>query len=84
LEATKTKKDCSIHALRHAFATHLLDHGYNIRYVQELLGHASIRTTEVYLHVTNEQLAKVESPLDAIFRQKSNMVHRTNGATGAE
>jgi site-specific recombinase XerD len=57
-------KNASIHSLRHAFATHLLENGTDIRYIQELLGHASIRTTERYTHVAHHKALAIRSPLD--------------------
>ena len=57
------KKDASFHSLRHSFATHLLENGVDVRYVQELLGHRNIRTTQVYTQVTNPKLKNIKSPL---------------------
>jgi site-specific recombinase XerD len=58
-------KSISIHGLRHTFATHLLENGIDARYIQSLLGHASLRTTERYTHVARKNLLKIQSPLDA-------------------
>jgi integrase/recombinase XerD len=59
-------KTISFHTLRHCFATHLLEAGVNIRMIQQFLGHVSIKTTTVYLHLANINLATVRSPLDSM------------------
>jgi site-specific recombinase XerD len=57
-------KEVSIHGFRHSFATHLLEGGTDIRYIQDLLGHTSIRTTERYTHVAKRSVLSIQSPLD--------------------
>jgi integrase/recombinase XerD len=59
-------KEISIHTLRHTFATHLLESGTDIRYIQSLLGHSSLRTTELYTHVARRNVLSIKSPLDTI------------------
>ncbi|GAB6888430.1 hypothetical protein JCM13304A_19290 [Desulfothermus okinawensis JCM 13304] len=57
-------KNASVHTLRHSFATHLLEKGYDIRTVQQLLGHKNLQTTMIYTHVARKDLLRVKSPLD--------------------
>jgi integrase/recombinase XerD len=59
------------HMLRHSFATHMLEQGVDIRYIQTILGHESSKTTEIYTHVSTKSLAKIKSPLDLILKDKT-------------
>ena len=64
LKRAGIKKDVGVHSLRHSYATHLHESGLDIRYIQELLGHKSSRTTEIYTHVSRRNLVMIKSPID--------------------
>lgn len=66
LVKAKISKKVTLHSLRHSFATHLLESGVDIRYIQVLLGHNSSKTTEIYTHITHKGWEKIQSPLDKI------------------
>ncbi len=64
MQKANINKTIGIHGLRHSYATHLIESGADIRYLKELLGHNSIKTTQIYTHVTDLSIAKIKSPLD--------------------
>lgn len=66
-DKSKINKKASVHTLRHSFATHLLEDGTDICYIQRLLGHTSIATTTIYLHLRRMDLLNIKSPLDTLF-----------------
>ena len=70
--ATAIKKDVTPHILRHAYATHLLENGTNIRVIQMLLGHRSLRSTEIYTHVAKTYFQDTQSPLDMLAPSKTS------------
>lgn len=66
------KKNATVHTLRHSFATHLLDAGVDICYIQRLLGHTRITTTTIYLHLRRMDILNVKSPLDALMEKEDD------------
>ena len=64
------RKRLRAYSLRHSFATYLFEGGINLRYIQEILGHKSSKTTEIYTHVSTKNLSVIMGPLDKILHQK--------------
>jgi len=71
IKKTSIKKEVTLHTLRHTYATHLLEEGLNIVTLKELLGHAEIATTMIYLHIAQCPLVKAHSPLDTLYVKKN-------------
>ena len=64
LQKTNIKKPVTLHWLLHSYATHLLESGTDLRYIQELLGNSSSKTTEIYTHVSTKSIQQIKSPFD--------------------
>ncbi|HPR33796.1 MAG TPA: tyrosine-type recombinase/integrase [Prolixibacteraceae bacterium] len=78
LQKSGLEKKGSVHNLRHSFATHLLDSGTDIRYVQQLLGHKDIRTTMIYSHLSQSNIDRIQSPLDRMMPPAPNLLNIKN------
>jgi site-specific recombinase XerD len=66
LQKSEHREDVTVHSLRHSFATHLLECGTDLRYIQKVLGYKSSKTTEIYTHVSNRDIEKIISPLNSL------------------
>jgi len=71
------KKTVSVHSLRHSFATHMLENGINLRYIQEMLGHQRVETTQIYTHVCKTDISQIASPLDKMYDKNDHLKVRS-------
>ncbi len=73
LEKSWVLKKGNVHNLRHPFATHLIEAGTDIRYILQLLGYSSIKTTMIYTHLSNKAINRIQSPLDRLNQNTENI-----------
>lgn len=69
LKKAAINKKATVHSLRHSFATHLLELGTDIHYIQKLLGHTSVKTTTIYIHVSQSKTLDIKSPLETLEKK---------------
>jgi integrase/recombinase XerD len=77
IKASGIKKLVTLHWLRHSYATHLLESGTDLRYIQTLLGHKSSKTTEIYIHVSEHSIQKIRNPFDYLKYILQNKAQQT-------
>jgi len=65
-------KEVTVHTLRHSFATHLYEDGVDIYYIQRLLGHSTVKTTTIYIHLSQKNTLRIQSPLESVWTDDEN------------